>query len=85
MRIFDLEQQIMECWNVTRDIELVTRHLVDHSDGYSDDDLMNKYLAIKDLYEIKFDTMWRTFEDVCKEYHERGKIRSDYGDDVTPV
>ena len=85
MRIFDLEQQIMECWNVTRDIELVTRHLVDHSDGYSDDDIMNKYMAIKDLYEIKFDAKWRTFEDVCKEYHERGKIRSDYGDDVTPV
>lgn len=67
--IFDLEQQIMECWNVTRDIELVTQHLVDHSDGYSDDDVMNKYLAIKDLYEIKFERMWETFEQVTKEYH----------------
>jgi hypothetical protein len=54
---------------VTNDIEMVTRHLIDHTDGYSDDDVMNKYLAIKDLYEVKFEAVWRTFEAVCKEYH----------------
>lgn len=70
--IAELEQQIMECWNVTKDIEMVTKHLIDHTDGYSDDDVMNKYLAIKDLYEVKFEAMWRTFEDVTTEYHRRG-------------
>jgi hypothetical protein len=69
--IFDLEQQMLECWNVTKDIELVTHHLVDHSDRYSDDDIMNKYFAIKDLYELKFEQMWDTFEQVCKEYHSK--------------
>ena len=68
----ELEQQIMECWNVTKDIELVTKHLIDHSDGYSDDDVMNKYMAIKDLYEVKFEALWRTFEGVTEEYHRRG-------------
>ena len=67
--IFDLEQQILDCWKVTNDIEMVTRHLIDHTDGYNDDDVMNKYLAIKDLYEVKFEAVWRTFEAVCKEYH----------------
>ena len=70
--IAELEQQIMECWNVTKDIELVTKHLIDHTDGYSDDDVMNKYLAIKDLYEVKFEALWRTFEDITTEYHRRG-------------
>ena len=70
--IAELEQQIMECWNVTKDIELVTKHLIDHTDGYSDDDVMNKYLAIKDLYEVKFEAMWRTLDEVTQEYHKRG-------------
>lgn len=72
--IFDLEQQIQECWNVTKDIELVTRHLVDKSVGYSDDDVMNKYSAIKELYELKFEQMWATFEQVCKDYHTARKL-----------
>ena len=70
--IAELEQQIMECWNVTKDIELVTKHLIDHTDGYSDDDVMNKYMAIKDLYEVKFEALWRTLDDVTEEYHRRG-------------
>ena len=70
--IAELEQQIMECWNVTKDIETVTRHLIDHTDGYSDDDVMNKYLAIKDLYEVKFEALWRTLDEVTQEYHKRG-------------
>ena len=70
--IAELEQQMLECWNVTKDIELVTKHLIDHTDGYSDDDVMNKYLAIKDLYEVKFEAMWRTLDEVTQEYHKRG-------------
>jgi len=70
--IAELEQQVMECWNITKDIELVTKHLIDHTDGYSDDDVMNKYLAIKDLYEVKFEALWRTLDDVTEEYHRRG-------------
>ena len=70
--IAELEQQMLEGWNVTKDIEVVTKHLIDHTDGYSDDDVMNKYLAIKDLYEVKFEALWRTFEDITTEYHRRG-------------
>ena len=38
------------------------------------DALMNKYFAIKELYEIKFENMWHTFEEVCKEYHIAHKL-----------
>ena len=73
--IFDLEQQIQQCWNVTNDIDLVTQHFVDSPDWEGMDPklcdaLMNKYFAIKELYELKFDEMWHTFEKVTKEYHE---------------
>jgi len=28
--------------------------------------------GLKDMYQIKFDVMFRTFEKVCHEYHKRG-------------
>ena len=73
--IFDLEQQMLQFANVTEDIDMVTRHFVDDPkwkdiDGELADALTNKYFAIKELYELKFDEMWQTFETVCKEYHE---------------
>lgn len=71
--IFDLEEQMLSFGNVTSDIELVVRHLMDRPQGYTSDDVMNKFMAIKDLYEIKFQRMWSTFDEVVKEYHERGK------------
>ena len=69
--IFDLEQQIMECWQVTDDIELITNHLVRELDidAITADTIVNKYSAVKELYDIKFDQMWKTFEKVCAEYH----------------
>ena len=69
--IFDLEQQLLECWNVTDDIDLITKHLVEDLDinGQTADAIVNKYSAVKELYDIKFDQMWKTFENVCAEYH----------------
>jgi len=77
--IFDLEQEMLQFANVTDDIERVTKYFIDNSKWDSmhhelADAIMNKYFAIKELYEIKFDTMWDTFETVCKEYHIAHKL-----------
>ena len=75
MTIFDLEQEIMKCWNITDDLDVVTQHFVDSPD-WKDiaakvcDALMNKYSGIKELYDVRFQRLWDTFEKVCKEYHE---------------
>jgi len=80
--IFDLEQQMLDFANVTKDIDLVTRYFLDsaewndHISPTASDAIINKYFAIKELYEIKFDSMWETFDQVCKEYHKRGKHES---------
>ena len=76
--IFDLEQQLIDCWRVTGDIEMVTNHFVDDPvwegmDPKVSDAIMNKYSAIKELYELKFQQQWSTFEAVCKEYHQYRK------------
>jgi hypothetical protein len=72
--IFDLEQQIMECWNVTSDLEMVTKYFLDDPKfadikGETWDEMANKYFAIQELYELKFERMWKTFEQVTTEYH----------------
>ena len=77
--IFDLEQQMLEFSNVTKDIDLVTRYFLDSSE-WSDhisptasDAMINKYFAIQELYEIKFDSMWETVDQGCKEDNKEGK------------
>ena len=78
--IFDLEQEIMQCWSVVDDIDLVVKYLID-SDYFDEndfsakasDEVMNKVGSLKDLYEVKFHKLWETFEKVTKEYHEYRK------------
>lgn len=77
--IFDLEQEILDCWKVTDDIETVTKWFVDDPcwegiDPKLADAIMNKYFAIQELYELKFNKAWNTFEKVCGEYHKNRKI-----------
>lgn len=76
-KIVDLEQRIMECWNVADDLHMLYEYFGDHEffAGMSpkhSDEIMNKMLAVKELYELKFQRMWDEFELVTKEFHERG-------------
>lgn len=74
MKIFDLEQQIMHCWNVVDDVKLITEWFADDPkwkdmDGTLQDAIMNKYFGIAELYQIKFEKLFSLFEDVSLEYH----------------
>ena len=73
-KIFDLEQEIFECWRITNDIDMVTTWFVEDPkwegmDPALTDALMNKYFALKELYELRFEKLWATFEDHCGEHH----------------
>jgi len=55
---FDLEQEILECWKVTTDIQM-----------YIDQDAATEdFKVLIDYYERKFDCLWSTFESMI---HER--------------
>ena len=76
--IFDLEQQIVECWNVVDDIDMLYHHFGDNPrfsgmDAKAEDEMMNLLLGVKSMYSLKFQRMWDTYEIVCREYHKRGK------------
>ena len=62
---FDLEQDIMKCWNVTDDVDLLYRNVMEGD--LSKDDIANALLGIQSLYNMRFDEMFRHFEQLIKD------------------
>ena len=62
---FDLEQQIMACWNVTSDIETLFEGVIESD--MTPDQITNILLGMKQLYELKFDKLFNTFEQLMKD------------------
>jgi hypothetical protein len=55
---FDLEQQIMQCWNVVEDITLLSK-----TEGVEKED----YQALARIYEIKFTAMFNMFSKLIED------------------
>lgn len=62
-KIQDLEQEVLLCWGITEDLQLLAEEY-EH-----DDDLCNKVLGIKHVYEMRFRKAWDTYEKVVEEYY----------------
>lgn len=64
---FDLEQEIMNCWRVTDDIDSVA-HFVGqiNIDAKDQDALLNMLLGLKQLYHVKFEILFDTFEELVR-------------------
>jgi hypothetical protein len=62
---FDLEQQIMNCWNVVDDIKMV--QAMTDLRPLSEDELANALLGLQTLYQMKFEVLFNTFEKLIKE------------------
>lgn len=65
---FDLEQNIMKCWNVTDDIDTIYKNVMEKD--LSTDDIANALLGLKTLYDMKFEELFDNFETLLRE----GKI-----------
>lgn len=79
MKIFDLEQELFDCWRVTDDVKMVTSYFCDgpkfeNMDPELYDELTNKFFAIQELYDLKFEKLWNTFESVSHDFHHYRKI-----------
>lgn len=61
MNRFDLEQNILKCWNVTEDIDLLYRRIMDGPD-MSKDEIANYLLGMSTIYNAKFDETFNQFE-----------------------
>lgn len=60
---FDFEQQMLECWNVTKDIRTVYEGVCDSSPAMTEDQISNALLGLETLYELKFNKLWAMFEE----------------------
>lgn len=66
---FDLEQEILQCWSVTSDIHLLFESVMERE--MNQDQIANVLLGIKELYELKFNKCFNTFERLV----EMGKVK----------
>jgi hypothetical protein len=55
---FHLEQAIMEAWQTSTDIKMVYQSL----DGMSDDQVMGAVDGLHIFAEMRFESLWETFE-----------------------
>ena len=60
---FDFEQQLLDCWNITKDIKIVYEGICDSSPPMTEDQIVNALTGLETLYELKFNKLWSMFED----------------------
>ena len=61
---FDFEQQIMNCWNVTTDLKDLNEAVLESD--LTKDQISNTLMGIEQLYQIRFDKLFRQFEQMVK-------------------
>lgn len=62
---FDLEQEILDCWHVVDDINILFEALCNEQINF--DTAVNILLGMKELYQLKFERTFNTFERVVCE------------------
>lgn len=65
---FDLEQAILNCWDIVEDIKLLREHMAENSP--SADDVDNYMLGLQTIYAIKFEHTFNIFENLVQEIHK---------------
>lgn len=64
---FDLEQNILKCWNVTDDIDLLYENVMDRAPEMTTDEIANALLGLQSLYNMRFEKLWTNFEQLIKD------------------
>lgn len=60
---FELEQYIMNCWDILEDLRLLSDYALEEDTELF---LVRKLDAVIDLYDMRFDRLWGTFEELVK-------------------
>lgn len=60
---FDMEQQLMTCWNVCEDLQSVYEGVMDRD--MDTDRIANALIGMKEIYHLKFEKLWEQFEALC--------------------
>ena len=60
----ELEQEVLRCWEVTQDLNLLAEVVNDGSDH------TENVKAIARVCDLRFEKAWNTYEQLVKEYYE---------------
>lgn len=71
--IIDLEENIMNCWHIIDDIDLLYENVMS---DMSADNIASVLLGLKHLYQMRFDKCFNSFEKVSAVVHEMRNSRS---------
>ena len=76
---FNLEDDIMKCWNVTEDIDMIMERMLDSPtfEGMPaelSDKTANLLIGLKELYNLRFERLWETFEYMLKDGQFNSKL-----------
>jgi hypothetical protein len=69
---FDLEQQIMGCWNVIEELKLLNTAVLEgtpRGGALTTDEISNYLLGLETIYGLKFEQLFDTFSTLVKEKH----------------
>tara|TARA_R110000868_G_scaffold291240_6_gene551667 strand:- start:41 stop:247 length:207 start_codon:yes stop_codon:yes gene_type:complete len=66
VKLYDLEEKIMDCWSVCNDLETVYQQIGDGEREPTPDELMNTLMGMQQLYNWKFEQLFSKYEDVLK-------------------
>jgi hypothetical protein len=65
---FELEQDILKCWNMTSDVKEIAQDFVEGQ--MNQQDFLQALDAYVKVYENRFDRCFRRYELVCRGLHE---------------
>ena len=65
---FDFEQQIMDCWGIVEDLKSLTKGVLEYD--MSQDSISNVTQGLAELYQVKFNQLFDTYEGLISESHE---------------
>jgi HD-like signal output (HDOD) protein len=69
---FDLEQGILNCWNICEDMKIVAENVLE-AKTVDRDKLANILIGMADLYQLKFEKTFSDFEETIRYYYEQRK------------
>jgi hypothetical protein len=62
---FDLEQDILRVWDVTKDLDTANKLVLDGAEPLTEDEISNIIMGIEQTLDLRCRSLWDTF---CKAY-----------------
>ena len=69
--MYDLEQRIMECWELVDDVNLLYEQVMENDLHKDQDRLANALLGLCTIYKMKFERAFKTYEEVLKQHYKK--------------